>query len=119
MENIVDNFLIVKMTKDLTGEEITEEDGERIMLEMEIELKDFLFNGSNLDENYKDLVKNKYIQWINNDKTYPLSVDKYIKGKVSSDKIKFLPYCVLVLLIKYIKKNAYEDSLHLSRQNSI
>jgi len=101
MENIVDNSLVVRVVKDIRGKEISIEAAENLMLEMEEELKDVLFNHGSLNERYKNKVKPEYIGWVKNDSVYQDAVKKYIEGKVSPEVIEKVPYFVAILLVKH------------------
>lgn len=106
MENIISVPLVVKILKQIKDDNISMESAEKLMLEMEEELKEILFNGKRLDERYKDKVKAKYIQWVRKDSVYQEAVKKYIENKVAEDVVQRVPYIVATLLVKYVMEKA-------------
>lgn len=106
MDNIVHQSLVIKLAKDLKNIEFSEEKAQKLILQMEDELKDVLFNSKNLDERYKGNVKAEYMDWIRKDPVYPSAVKEYIEGKVSREMIERLPYILATLLVKHIIESA-------------
>jgi len=102
MENIVSVPLTIKIFNEVKSENISMESAEKLLLEMEEELKDVLFDGKQMDDRYKDKVKTEYIEWVKKDPVYPDAVKKYIEDRVAKDVVQRVPYIVATLLVKYV-----------------
>ncbi len=101
-------IVTLKLIKDIANKEknlmLTDKKAQEILDNMEVELKEILFNSPLQINLAKKTSNSNYTQWIVDDPVYPNAVATYIKGKIPDENIKILPEIISNLLIKHINR---------------